>query len=253
MISSNLAPPLPFWKTTLLLLCGVVLAAIASTIFGKPWMMPILGVSIIYPPYIWLIVRQNYRWALFWVLLWAIAQSVAIVILVLTLPEVASQLILRGESYRSEVFHWIETGHGYGENWQSFLPAHLKEYVLFCLLSLFTLGFAALLLGTYLLNFMNYYVGSLIAASNHPFFAAAIAWAPWSLLRVLGYICTGIGLSALGVKLILYLRGQDSYNRAIPYAFLIIGFGCLVGDLVVKRLLAPFWREWLAYALFGQL
>jgi hypothetical protein len=247
----RLSPPIPALKTALLLLAGIVLATAASASFRLPWLVPILGGLVIYPLYISLIIRQHYRQALFWVLFWAIGQSIAAAILTLKMPEVASQLILGGESYRSEVFHWIETGRGYGENWQSFLPNQLREYLLFCLLSLLTLGLAALILGAYLLNFMNFYVGSLIAASSHPILAAAIAWAPWSLLRVFGYIITGIALSAAGINFIFSLHGQNPHNRTVPYAYLAIGLGCLVGDSIVKGLLAPFWRLWLSHALLG--
>ncbi len=166
------------------------------------------------------------------------------------------------------MFHWIRTGEGAEGSLQLFLPIHLREYALFSLLSLLTFGSAALILGTYLLNYMNFYVGQLVYQSSHPWLAALVGWPPWSMLRVVGYIATGLALTALALNLGHYFSrkfpqldevqagegsspgespgvyeprsaGSRRSTLDFPRQYFLMGLGLLLGDLLVKATLAP--------------
>ncbi|MGK7946251.1 MAG: hypothetical protein AB4058_17455 [Microcystaceae cyanobacterium] len=97
---------------------------------------------------------------------------------------------------------------------------------------------------------MNYYVAQLIAVSAKPWLAVLIGWPVWSILRVIGFICTGIALTALGLNIIRNLKHQkDQWD--FPRYFLNVGIGFVIADIIVKALLAPIWQKMLFHALVG--
>jgi uncharacterized membrane protein len=234
------------------LLIGVFLTTIASFVFGNPWLMLILNAMVIYPVFLQKINRQSYRKALLLVLLWAVFQSIAVIITTLKTPEQAATVIFRGVSYTDEMIHWIRTGEGAEGSLRLFLPIHVKYYGAFSLLSFLTLGWASLLLGTYLLNYMNYYVAQLIAMSAKPWLAVLIGWPIWSILRVIGFICTGIALTALGLTIIRNIQHKkERWKWDFPRPFLLAGIGFVIADIIVKALIAPIWQKMLFHALMG--
>ncbi|MDJ0708544.1 MAG: hypothetical protein QNJ46_35200 [Leptolyngbyaceae cyanobacterium MO_188.B28] len=203
-----------------------------------------------YPPFIIDVRQGKHVLALQRVLLWALFQSLAIGACVAIAPERGSEVILRGAAYTTEMLHWIRTGQGAEGSLPLFLPLHLKQYSIFCSLSLVTLGSAALLLGTYLLNYMNFYVVQLVQLSANPWLASFVGWPPWSLLRLVGFIATGAALTALGFTLLAKMRGRLP-RYPFPARLFYTGLGLVVADIVVKALLAPTWRRLLKVALLG--
>jgi hypothetical protein len=232
----------------ILLVVGTVLTAVASLIFGQPWLMPILGSLVIYPLFLLKVKRCEYRAALFWVLWWAFWQSLVVIVATIFAPTMAAKVIINGTVYTEEIFNWIRTGEGAEGSISLFLGIHLKQYLAFSILSFFTLGSASLFLGTYLLNYMNFYVSQLIQASLYPGLAALIGWPPWSILRVIGFICTGIALTDLGLRLIAKLR-KHSYSDVFSWRYLYLGISFVTVDIIVKTILAPIWRHFLLYVL----
>ncbi|MGK7937199.1 MAG: hypothetical protein AB4206_15620 [Xenococcaceae cyanobacterium] len=236
--------------TAMLLGIGSILTTFASLSFGVEQLMPFLGAAVIYPLYLLLVSRRCYNQAMIWVLWWAVCQSFSVVGATILAPGQATEVVLNGAVYTENMFHWIRTGEGAEGTLQLFLPLHLREYAIFSLLSLFTFGSAALILGTYLLNYMNFYVGQLIYHSNHPWLAAIVGWPPWSMLRVVGYIATGLALTALALNLGHYLSRKFPQLK-FPRQYFLIGIGLLIGDLLVKATLAPIWQKLLQIALVG--
>ena len=224
--------------TAMLLAIGAVLTTGASFSFSIPKLMPFLGAGVIYPLYLFLVARRCYNQAMVWVLWWAICQSFAVAGATVLAPERAAEVVLHGAVYTEDMFHWIRTGEGAEGSLQLFLPIHLREYALFSLLSLLTFGSAALILGTYLLNYMNFYVGQLVYQSSHPWLAALVGWPPWSMLRVVGYIATGLALTALALNLGHYFSRKFP-QLDFPRQYFLMGLGLLLGDLLVKATLAP--------------
>ena len=242
------------WRRNLLiavlLAIGTVLTTVASLSFNIPKLMPFLGAVVIYPLYLLLVARCSYNQAMIWVLWWAICQSLAVVGATVLAPEQASEVVLNGSVYTESMFHWIRTGEGAEGTVQLFLPIHLREYVLFSLLSLVTFGSAALILGTYLLNYMNFYVGQLIYQSSNQWLAVLVGWPPWSMLRVVGYIATGLALTALALNLCHQINRKFP-QLDFPRQYFLMGLGLLLGDLIVKAILAPIWQQLLHTALIG--
>jgi sulfite exporter TauE/SafE len=97
---------------------------------------------------------------------------------------------------------------------------------------------------------MNFYVGNLILISANPWLAALLGWPIWSLLRVVGFICTGIALTALGLNFLSRFRQQPTQLISpFPRNYLWAGFGFVIADIVVKAILAPIWQKLLLFAL----
>ena len=242
-----------YWSlliTPTLLLIGAGLTTMASLVFGNAWLMPVLGALVIYPLFLLQVRRCRYSQGLRWVLIWAIFQSLAVILATIITPEKASAVVLSGPSYTEEMLHWIRTGEGAEGSLSLFLPLHVRQYAIFSFLSLITLGSASLLLGTYLLNYMNFYVGQLIIMSANPWLAAIIGWPIWSVLRVMGFICTGIALTALGLNLLARIRKQMPQHY-LPMNYLLLGISFVVADIIVKATLAPIWQRMLLTALVG--
>ena len=234
----------------MLLAIGTVVTTVVSFNLGIPQLMPFLGAGVIYPLYVLLVVRRRYNQAMVWVLWWAFCQSWAVAGATIVAPEQGSEVVLNGTVYTENMFNWIVTGEGAEGSIQLFLPLHLREYILFALLSLITFGSAALILGTYLLNYMNFYVGQLVSQSSYPWLAALVGWPPWSILRVVGYIATGLALTALAFNL-SHKISRKLPTMDFPRQYLLMGIGLLLGDLVVKATLAPSWQKLLQMALIG--
>ena len=205
---------------------------------------------MVYPNFLSQVRQGRYTPAMQWVLLWALFQSLSIGICTAIAPERGAEVVLKGSAYTADMLHWIRTGEGAEGSLHLFLPLHLKQYAIFCVLSLLTLGSASLILGTYLLNYMNFYVVQLAQISTRPWMVAIVGWPPWSLLRLVGFIATGTALTALGVNLLAKMRGQVS-RYPFPTHHLWAGVGLVVADIVVKALIAPVWRQLLQAALLG--
>ncbi len=261
---------LTFVSIALLLAVGAGLSTAAGFIFNSAGLLLVLGAAVPYPIWLQQVIRKRYNSALGWVLFWAVCQSLAIAVATVLAPEQAAKVVFSGTDYTAEMFHWIRTGEGAEGSLALFLPIHLKHYALFCLLSLVTLGSAALLMGTWLLNYMNFYVAQLVMASTKPGLAAAIAWPPWSLLRVVGFIATGIALTSLGLALIRRIQQGLSHTNAqsstTPVTwktaaqkiwetdrgtirYLLLGLELVAADIVVKAAIAPVWQKLLLSTL----
>ncbi|MEH2071582.1 MAG: hypothetical protein V7K47_26085 [Nostoc sp.] len=232
----------------ILLLVGVILSTTASFVFGIPWLMPIFGAAIPYPIFFLEVRRQQYRSAFWWMLLWGVLQSTAVIVATAIAPQKAAKVILRGQSYTIEMLHWIRTGEGTEGSLSLFLPDHLLQYGIFCILCVVTLSSVASIFGTWMLNYMNFYVAQLVKLSAKPWLAAILGWYPWSILRIIGFIATGVALAALGLNLLTRIRGEVP-KSAFPKFYMLIGIGFVIADIVVKAVLAPIWQKMLLSAL----
>lgn len=235
----------------LVLSIGAALSTAVSFLISINWLMPILGTAVAYPILLYLIRRRQYSKAAVSMLLWAIFQSMAVGVATFWFPETAAKVVLSGSSATVEMLHWIKTGEGAEGSIALFLPIHIRNYVIFCALCCLTVSGAALLFGTWLLNYMNFYVANLVRVSVHPWLAIVVGWPPWSILRVIGFILTGIALGVVGLNLIARIR-RSPIKIPFPKRYLWIGIGFVVADIVVKATLAPFWRHLLRYALLGE-
>jgi hypothetical protein len=230
------------WRTALLLAAGAAATTAIGFALGWAWLLPFLGAAVPYPIFLRRVARKRYAAAVGWVLLWALFQSVAVSLAVAWAPERAAQVVHSGPKYSAEMLNWVRTGEGAEGSPRLFLPIHLRHYVGLCVLSVVTAGSAALVLGTWLLNYMSYYVTDLVRASSHPVTATLLGWPVWSIIRVAGFVVTGAALT--GFSLSLYNRLQKR-TRAVkfPARVFLIGFALVVLDAAIKATLAPFWQR----------
>ncbi len=207
---------------------------------GGRWLLPWVAPLTLYPGFA-RCVHAGRPWSAWGrALAWAALLSLGVIVLAVFSPETASRGILRGTSYRQEMFSWIETGQGAEGDWRLFLPTHLQHLALFCLAAVVSAGYLGLVLGAFLLDYMSYFVGSYAAASGHPLIGALIAWVPWSVLRVAAFILLGVLLARP-----LLVRRIWPYRRSDLHLVLIAAGGILL-DLLLKGLAAPAYGRFLA-------
>jgi hypothetical protein len=168
---------------------------------------------------------------------WAVLLSAGVLLFVRADPETAATTIVRGESYRSEMFRWIETGQGREGSWRLFLPEHALHLAAFALLALLSGGYLGLALGAALLAYMNYFVASVVATSGGGFVALAGSWFPWSIARVLAFIAFGVLLARPVLR-----RAVWPFERRHRRWLALASLG-IATDLLLKTLFAEEFRE----------
>lgn len=208
---------------------------------GNKWVLPALNALFIFPFFLSLVARGQRRRAVALVCLWALFMSEFVIAATIVYPERASAVIVRGETYRQEMFDWVRTGKGTESSPSRFIPAHLKELVVFSVLAFLTAGLGALFLGAVLLNYMNYYVGALLASAAHPVATAFLGWQPYAVIRVVGYILIATALSEWGLRIIS--RQRTNWRRIARFG--AIGLALVVLDMLVKASVAELWARML--------
>ena len=119
------------------------------------------------------------------VLVFALSAAVVVTAAVALRPAAGFEdAIWNGARYRDEMLAFIRSGGVEGEEATPhlFIPKHAIHFALFLVACALTAGFAALAMGGVLLNYMSFYVGSLLAeAAAHGGNVArtlVFAWAP---------------------------------------------------------------------------
>ena len=227
-----------------LLVAAVVGTATIWT--GLPWLVPVAQTGLAYPVLYRDLKARRWGPAIAHMLFWAIVVSITTIQFTIHQHEITAATILRGEPYRIEMFHWIETGIGAEGSPRLFLPEHLRHYATTLVVSALSFSAAGLFLGSILLDYMNYYVGSLILLGSNPGLASLIGWPIWSMVRVAGFIAGAIAMGHLG-----WSRGfrRGEFDPAGFRRVLLWSVGLFLGDILLKTLLAPTWREMLQKVL----
>jgi hypothetical protein len=171
-----------------------------------------------------------------WLLAWAAALSMTFVALTAAAPETAARVIPHARSYWNEMRPWLQTGIGPESSPAAFVPQHLLHLVAFIVLAAATGGWGGLVLGAYLLGFMSFYVGMTASLAARPAVAVALAWHPWSILRVVSFVLLGVCLSRLLLERMPLRRWLEAERRRLVLAAALWG-----ADLLLKGLLAPQW------------
>lgn len=201
--------------------------------------MPLLAPLTLWPAFAPSIRDRRYLAAFLQGMLWAALLSAGVVLLVRYAPEAARDGILHGESYRAEMFSWIETGLAPENDWRAFLPQHLLHLAAFALLAWLSGGYLGLVLGAGLMGYMSYFVGSYAVASGAPVAGALVAWVPWSVVRVAAFVALGGVLARPRLVDERFALGP----RELPW-ILAAAAGILI-DLSVKALCAPAYGRFL--------
>lgn len=218
---------------------GTAVSYLVAMLIGIPALVPFLNVAPAFPFMIASLRRGRVAEAVWRMLVWAAALAVCATTISYLGPAEAGRLFLRGESYRREMFEFLRTGYGPEGDIRRFLPQHLAHAAVFAMLALGTGSLLAMPLGALLMNYMAYYVGALGAASTHPWKAMALAWAPWALIRIAGFVTLGVVLAG---PVLGRLLGFD-YRLGGQRRWIAMAGGALLTDVVLKWALAPSWRE----------
>jgi hypothetical protein len=220
------------------------LSYVVAAAIGVPVLVPILNTLPAFPFMIGSLRRGQAGEAIVRMLIWAAALAVCATAFSYARTADAGRLFLHGEAYRREMFTFLLTGTGAEGDIRQFLPMHALHAVIFSALALATGSLAAMPMGAALMNYMAYYVGALAAASAHPLRAAALAWVPWSLVRIAGFVTLGVVLAGpvLG-RLFGFPYALGSQRRWIAVAL-----AALAVDVALKWALAHAWREMIGRA-----
>ncbi len=227
-----------------LLLAAAAGSALVFT--GLCWLLP-AGQAFLAWPVLWQDLRRGRLGsATSHMLVWAFFASVIVIEISVHFPRAAEAGILNSTAYREEMFRWIRTGVGMEGTPSQFVPQQIFHYLLTLGLSALTLGFGGLLLGAILLNYMNYYVGSLIREAAHPALASVTGWPIWPIVRVAAFV---IGALAAATILPGRVLGRIPWNPRAVRRALLLSFVLFLLDMLIKAALAPAWRRILEKAL----
>lgn len=213
---------------------------------GVRWLAPLLQAI----PAWWVLLGDLKQgrpvWGAARMLAWALLTSLVVIEISMHAPATAAPGVLRGAAYRDEMFGWIRTGIGAESDPARFIPQHALHYALVLSLSFASAGLAGLLLGTVLLNYMSFYVGSLVHAAASPTLAGLVGWPPWSILRVAGFIVGAVAAAHLLLGPVLH---RAPWNSQVARRMIAASLGLVLADIAVKALLAEHWRVLLARTL----
>ena len=223
---------------------GTAVSYGVAMLIGVPALVPFLNVAPAFPFMIASLRRGRVAEAVWRMLVWAAALAVCATTISYLGPAEAGQLFLRGENYRREMFEFLRTGYGTEGDIRRFLPQHLAHAAVFASLAIATGSLLAMPLGAMLMNYMAYYVGALGAASAHPWKAMALAWVPWAIIRIAGFVTLGVVLA--GPMLGRLFRFE--YRLGDQRRWLVLAGVALVTDVVLKWALSPSWREMIVNA-----
>jgi len=239
-----------------------------------PWALlplrsPLLFALLPMAPLAWVYARAvregRARDAAFLAIAWAAALTLSTVAATARSPQAAFQTIWNAGAFRDDMVRWIATGRGQEGHIDLFLPRVLLEYALVWILSALSLGIAALVLGAFLLGYMNAYVGWVVANADPSLPAltsALVAWPPWSVARVLSFILAGTAGALVGWNWYTGRRlgagfrrwegvkGAEGAEYHVIRRLAIFSVALLLLDIGLKWWLAPLWREWL-HAILG--
>jgi hypothetical protein len=209
---------------------------------GNPWLLPALNTLPAYLAMVQRLRAGDRRGAVVTVLAWAATLAICGTLSFALWPQDPARAVLNGPGYREEMFTWICTGVGREGNWRSFLPQHLLHLVAFVALSLATASAISILFGAVLMNYMAYYVASLLRAGVPTATVVLFGWQPWALCRVAAFCTLG---AILAEPLLKRLRpGADAVvgSRRVYLAAAAAG---ILADWILKATLAPTWGRML--------
>jgi len=229
----------------------VLLAATPALTFAGyhlrlPWLLPLLQVAPAFPIMVQDLRARRRLLAILHMLTWALAIAVTMEALALHSPESGAASVLHGAAYRDEMVRWVRTGIGRESTPSQFIPEHLVHLTAFVALAILSGGLLGLVMGAVMMNYMSFYVGSLMALAEQPGTVLLYGWPPWAILRVAGFVILGVVLSGPALRRFAGMPFRWGDQRSL----LLAGAGALLLDLLLKTLLAPHWSATLRAALF---
>lgn len=223
------------------------LAVLLALPLGGRIALPALATAAVYPFMARLVLRGRPGRAAAATLLWAASLSASLIAVSARHPETVGAVVLRGPEYRAEMFAFVRQGTGRESDPRRFLPEHALHLCAFAALAMASGGLFGILMGSILISYMSYYVGSLAAAGGAPWTACLLGWPPYAILRVAAYVLLGVALSR-PLLAALARRPLPLPGARLWYLGSLV---LLIADVVLKWLLAPLWAAILRPCLAG--
>ena len=211
-------------------------AIILSRWINNKAALPVLTTISVYFPFL-LEAQVSLLHGMVLLLFWAMLQSILVLYFSFRDPAAMANLIWNAEEYTQRMLLWIESGEFPEGSARSVLYVHLKQMLMYCLLAFGSANMLSLMLGSALLNYMNYYVAQLASGSRKKLLAFCIGWNPWSIVRVIAFLYLGIVFGAPSLSLFLPIEFSFSAMALIP------GILGILFDVAVKILVAPSWSR----------
>ena len=126
--------------TAALIVIATGLSYAAGWVLGVPALVPFLNAAASFPFMAAALRRNDLQTAVTRMLLWALTMGVCATLLAYAQPWTAGRIFLNGAHYREEMFQWVMTGRGAESTPAMFIPQHLRDAAIFCVLSLATAG-----------------------------------------------------------------------------------------------------------------
>ncbi len=222
------------------------LSYIIGIFIGNKFLLPVLNVLFPYPFMIYLVSEEKTKEALHSMLLWAFFLIIFGTIVFSIFPQRAEEMVINGKSYRDEMFNWIKTGVGRESNPEEFIPQHLIHIGIFVIFSFVSASLLSIIMGSVMVNYMNFYVSQLILNSKNKIIPVILGWHFWSLIRVLSFVILGVILSE---PMVYFLR-KGKWKLGKKKDIIFIAFSGLILDIILKALFSPLIREILKRSLF---
>jgi hypothetical protein len=229
----------------ILLLTTPALTA-AGYFSGMAWLLPLLQVLPAYPILVRDLRSGRVARAIAKMMLWALLLAGTTEILAVYAPGPGELSVAHGSAYRDEMVAWVRTGVGKESTPRQFLPEHALHLGTFVLLSLVSGSLLGLILGAVLMNYMSYYVGSLMGIARNPSLVLLAGWPPWAMVRVIAFVILGVVLAGPALRRWAGIPFAWEKNKV----WLALAGSGIVLDVMLKFLLAPRWSILLRSALF---
>jgi len=228
----------------IVLILATVVSFPLGLAIGQPWLLPVLNAL---PAYIVLVHRLRkgerggaVRTAIWWAAALAIAGTVSLMVW----PAQTDALVLNGPEFRDQMLEWIRTGQGTEGSVSLFLPRQLLQLAVFAALSLVTASALSIVMGAALLNYMSFYVASLLDGGAPLWAVALLGWQPWTISRMAAFCTLGVVLAEpLVFRIFPTARRNLKVVGRMPYY--IAALTGIVAGWVLQAALAPLWGKWL--------
>ncbi|MBI1873039.1 MAG: hypothetical protein HYS05_04010 [Acidobacteria bacterium] len=221
------------------IVAGTAASYLVGAWLGIPALVPVLNTLPAFPFLLLALKEEKTALAVTRMLVWALALAVCATTLAYLQPARTERLFFNAAAYRREMLDWIMTGRGAEGRPSQFIPQHLLHATVFVALALATGSVLAMPMGAVLMNYMGHYVGSLAAASPHPFEVLLLGWHPWAIVRVASFVTLGV---VLGGPVLARLAGFR-YRLANHLPLVGLAVVGLAVDVIMKWLLAATWAQ----------
>lgn len=219
-----------------------VFGLLAAWWSGGRWLLPFAAALTVFPEFARRVRAGDSVGAWRLGMAWAGALSAGLLTLTLARPDWAAAVIWNGPAYRDEMMAWIQTGAGRESDWRAFLPQHGRHAAVFVVLTLASGGYLGLALGAALLGYMNYFVGSYAALAPNAVQGIAVAWVPWSIVRVMAFVLLG---AVFARPILLRRAGSGPWVGRVERRLLLLAGSGLLCDVLLKGLSAPLYGVFL--------